>query len=159
MQSTTEIRTGEERLQTLPLPTQRTGGLSRDVERISVKRLHLDSLDELVEAVPMLLAQLGQRAADLWRDSYNAKQDILQAEAKAYRAISGQSAKGKPPTVSFVERSLVLNTEVQKAHLKYAQIEAERRKVEAMINALQAQRSFIPGLQGRDNYIRQNERK
>lgn len=139
--------------------TEAATGVSANVDRVSISRLHLDSLDELIEAIPMLLARLSQRAADLWRDAYNAKKAIDVAEAKAYHRISHSTPKGKAPTVSFIERTIELTPEVQKAHLEYARIEAERKKVEGMIAALQAQRSFIPGLQGKQNYIMQNGNK
>lgn len=158
LQQDPKVNPPEGRLPPLQTTTPGASSPPPGMGRVEINRLHLDSLDELVEAVPLLLGKLGQQGADLWAEAYNAKKKIDEAETKAYQRISSMQPKGKAPTVSFIERSIELDPSVQKAHLEYARIEAKRRKVEAMINALQAQRSFIPGLQGKQNYILQHGR-
>lgn len=159
MQQDTKDDIKEGRLPALQATTSGASSPPPGVGRVEINRLHLGSLDELVEGVPLLLGKLGQQGADLWAEAYTAKKKIDEAETKAYLRISSMQPKGKAPTVSFIERSIELDPAVQKAHLEYARIEAKRRKVEAMINALQAQRSFIPGLQGKANYILGSERR
>jgi hypothetical protein len=118
---------------------------------LNLDGLSLENLDEFSNRLWGAVDKLEARWADLWKEVYLAKREISSAESVVWMRWSQKLVNGKAPTQKYVDNMVEMDPQVQAAHLKYARLEHESRRIEGKLRVLRMIDRSLPGRQGERN--------